>query len=98
MPKPYEKVITSNNQIALCAIYEQHPFRNSAIKESIEQSGKIYSGNTGIDDDSWCWVYYDWVGNPVAISSEKPIGDVVDKIPDNLNGKEYAEYLNKEPI
>lgn len=98
MPQRYEKVITSNSPGALCAIYEPHPFRNSVIKEAVEQSGKIYSSDTGVDDDSWCWVYYDWVGNPVAVSSKQPNGDIVDKIPDSLNGKEYAEYLNKEPI
>ena len=40
--KPYLKVKTAKHIYGVCAIYEPHPFRNSAIKESIEQNGGIY--------------------------------------------------------
>jgi hypothetical protein len=94
--KPYLKVITRNSY-GVCAIYEPHPFRNGAIKEAVEQSGHTMSGNTGIEDTAWCWVYYDWCGNPVGLSDEFPEGEVVDKFTkENLGDQNLADYLNKE--
>ena len=78
--KPYEKVITTKDYYGECAIYEPHPFRNSAIKDAVEQSGYTYSSDTGINDDEWCWVFYDWCGNPVGLSDKKPEGETVKKI------------------
>lgn len=69
--KRYAKVITKE---FLCAIYEPHPFRSSAISQAI--GSHI---NTGIADDEWTWVYYDWCCNPVGTSDEKPDGVEVDK-------------------
>ena len=77
--KPYEKVITSKVMFATCAIYEPHPFRNGAIKAAVEQCGHNYDSDTGINDDEWCWVFYDWCGNPVGLSNEKPEGETVEK-------------------
>ena len=57
MPKPYEKYVL-NKGLAIAAIYEPHPFRNIVIKEAVEKSGYNYGdNNTGIEDDSWCWVF-----------------------------------------
>lgn len=97
--KPYTKVITKNFYGA-CAIYEPHPFRNSTIKEAIKQAGCRMNSNTGIADDEWCWVYYDWCGNAVGLTNEMPDGEVVDKFTEeNLLGhKSLADYLNIEYI
>ena len=77
--KPYTKVIPEESG-CLCAIYEPHPFRSSAISEAM--GSKV---NTGIADDEWVWVYYDWSCNPVGISVGKPDGVEVDKFTtDNL--------------
>lgn len=95
--KPYLKVITPKHIYGVCAIYEPHPFRNSAIKESIEQNGGVYDGHTGIDDMAWCWVYYDWCGNPIGLSDSFPEGDLVDKFTaENIGSQSLADYLNKE--
>lgn len=97
--KPYEKVVTSDCCGAVCAIYEPHPFRNCAIKYAVEQNGGAYNSNTGIKDDVWCWVFYDWCGNPVGLSHERPEGEVVDKFTAaNVGDENLAEYLNKEPL
>ena len=97
----YSKVTDINNPFALCAIYEPHPFRSSIISEAV--CSKV---NTGIDDTEWVWVYYDWIGNPVGLSNEKPNGkDVKEFTPNNLgfqdddpNGINLADYLNKEYV
>ena len=95
--KPYLKVKTPKHIYGVCAIYEPHPFRNSAIKESVEQSGHSMQGSTGIDDTAWCWVYYDWCGNPVGLSYEVPEGELVDKFTaENIGSQSLADYLNKE--
>ena len=94
--KPYKKVITKSG-FGVCAIYEPHPFRNSAIQEAVEQSGHTAKANTGISDDAWCWVFYDWCGNPVGLSAEMPNGVIVDKFTEeNLGSQSLADYLNKE--
>lgn len=96
--KKYAKVITKE---FLCAIYEPHPFRSSAISEAVGSHV-----NTGILDDQWTWVYYDWCGNPVGTSDEKPEGVEVDKFTtDNLDfswttpecAQNLVDYLNMEP-
>ena len=96
--KKYAKVITEG---LLCAIYEPHPFRSVAISEAMGSSV-----NTGIADDEWTWVYYDWCGNPVGMSDDKPEGIEVDKFTtDNLNlswttpecAQNLCDYLNMEP-
>lgn len=97
----YSKVTDINNAFALCAIYEPHPFRCSVISEAVG-----FKVNTKINDDEWVWVYYDWIGNPVGLSKEKPIGKDVEKFtPNNLgfldddpNGISLANYLNKEYV
>ena len=98
--KPYTKVIPEESG-CLCAIYEPHPFRSSAISEAM--GSKV---NTGIADDEWVWVYYDWSCNPVGISVGKPDGVEVDKFTtDNLGfswttpecAKKLTDYLNMEP-
>lgn len=89
--KPYMKILVENMH-AICAIYEPHPFRNCAIEEAIKGPA-----NTGIADDAWCWVYYDWCGNPVGLSYERPQGAVVDKFTaENLGIQSLADYLNHE--
>ena len=78
--KKYAKVITEESG-AICAIYEPHPFRSSVISEAVGSNI-----NTGIDNDEWVWVYYDWCCNPVGISIGKPDGKEVDKFTtDNLD-------------
>jgi hypothetical protein len=98
--KPYTKVITTKDYYGECAIYEPHPFRDGAVKDAVEQSGHIYNTNTGIDDDEWCWVFYDWCANPVGLSDEKPDGEVVDKFTaEHFYGYQHlADYLNEEPV
>lgn len=94
--KPYLKVVT-RNCYGVCAIYEPHPFRASAIREAIESAGYKTNADTGIEDNAWCWVYYDWCGNPIGLSGEMPEGTIVDKFTkDNLGDENLAEYLNKE--
>lgn len=95
--KPYTKIIT-DNQFSVCAIYEPHPFAAGRIREAIEQSGKTMTGDTGIPDDAWCWVYYDWCGNPVGVSGNAPEGRIVDRFTaENIGDQKLADYLNKEP-
>lgn len=94
--KPYKKILVKN-MCAVCAIYEPHPFRNNVIKEAIEQSGYTPCGSTGVADDAWCWVYYDWCGNPVGLTSEMPEGVIVEKFTEeNIGSKSLADYLNYE--
>lgn len=95
--KPYLKVLTQQNRFAVCAIYEPHPFRASAIEEAVKQSGHTPHGNKGVQNDAWCWVYYDWCGNPVGLSEEMPEGVIVDKFTEeNIGSKSIADYLNHE--
>ena len=94
--KPYLKVIP-NISGTVAAIYEPHPFRNCVIKKSIEQSGHTMEGNTGIDNFAFCWVFYDWCGNPVGLSDDMPEGEIVDKFTaENVSYQSLADYLNKE--
>ena len=94
--KPYRKVITRSG-FCVCAIYEPHPFRNCTIKEAIEQSGCSMKSDTGIADDEWCWVFYDWCGNPVGLSADMPDGTITDKFTaENIGDQSLADYLNKE--
>lgn len=95
--KRYAKVVTKE---FICAIYEPHPFRSGAISEAVASSV-----NTGIADDEWIWVYYDWCGNPVGTSDKKPDGVEVDKFTtDNIDfswttpecAQILVDYLNKE--
>ena len=95
--KKYTKIITED---FLCAIYEPHPFRSSVISEAVGQ----YT-DTGIADDEWVWVYYDWCCNPVGIGYEKPDGIEVDKFTtENLDfswttpqcAQRFVDYLNRE--
>ena len=97
--KKYAKVVT--NGYSLCAIYEPHPFRSSAISEA---AGSHI--NTGISDDEWIWVHYDYCGNPIGLSAEQPEGVEVDKFTtDNLDcswttpecAQNIVDYFNKEP-
>ena len=54
------------------------------------------SQHTGINDDEWCWVYYDWCGNPIGLSEDAPNGKVVDMFTEeNLGSQSLADYLNK---
>lgn len=98
--KKYAKIITDEPG-CLCAIYEPHPFRSSAISEAVGSNV-----NTGVADDEWCWMYYDCCGNPVGISHEKPDGIEVDKFTiENIGGswttleciQNLCDYLNMEP-
>lgn len=94
--KPYLKIVTRNHY-GVCAIYEPHPFRNCAIKEAVEKDGKTMKGHTGVNDNAWCWVYYDWIGNPVGVSEKMPDGTLVDKFTEeNLGDKDLADYLNQQ--
>lgn len=96
--KKYAKVI--NIPYGLCAIYEPHPFRSKAISGAIGE--KV---DTGIEDDAWTWVYYDFCGNPIGVSEDKPEGTEVDKLTfDNTDwnwttpecAQNIIDYLNKE--
>lgn len=96
--KPYAKVI--NLDYGLCAIYEPHPFRSCSISEAV--GSKV---DTGIKDDEWTCVIYDYVCNPIGLSDEKPKGMDVDmlKVEDlDLSwttsecAQNIVDYLNKE--
>jgi hypothetical protein len=98
--KPYAKVITNDG--CLCAIYEPHPFRSGAISESLGRPV-----DTGIADDEWVWVYYDWCCNPIGISCGKPDGIEVEQFTtENLKltwttpecAQKLCDYLNMEPF
>ena len=99
--KKYAKVIPEESG-AICAIYEPHPFRSSVISEAVGSNI-----NTGIDNDEWVWVYYDWCCNPIGISIGKPDGVEVDKFTtDNLDfswttpecAKKLIDYLNMKSL
>lgn len=96
--KPYLKVITTSKYYGICAIYEPHPFRNCGIKKAVEQAGYTMKGHTGIDDNAWCWNFYDWCANCVGFSDEMPEGKIVDKFTAELffDNQHIADYLNKE--
>ena len=98
--KKYAKVVTS--VYSLCAIYEPHPFRSSAISEAVNSHV-----NTGVTDDEWIWVHYDYCGNPIGLSDEKPDGIEVDKFTvDNLDlswttpecAQNIIDYFEGNPI
>jgi hypothetical protein len=108
--RPYIKVVDLVNQYACVAIYEPNPFRPEAICEAVKQvnkkSSKIEIINIGdpLDDESWCWVYYDWCGNPVGLGRDTPEGRLTYKLmPKDFewmgydNAVRYCEYLNREP-
>lgn len=103
--RPYIKVIDLVTALACVAIYEPNPFRPSAIKEAIESNGKKSdSYDTGVDDNEWCWVYYDWCGNPIGLGKDVPEGRLTYKLkPEDFewmgyeNAVRYCEYLNREP-
>lgn len=96
--KPYAKVLTIDGFYGACAIYEPHPFRHSSMAEPLKQAGYKVSKNLGVPDDEWCWVYYDWCGNPIGMSEYMPEGKVVDKFTEeNLGSQSLADYLNIEP-
>lgn len=96
--KPYAKVV--DLPYAICAIYEPHPFRNNVISEAVG-----FDVDTGIYEFEWCWVFYDWCGNPIGTSDEKPDGKDVDVFTiKNLGGfswttiecaQKLVDYLNK---
>ena len=84
---PYKKVLV-NDCGAVCAIYEPHPFRKSAMPNGFD---------CGIDDNEWIWVFYDWCGNPVGISNDMPDGKEVQTFTEeNIGSQSLADYLNKE--
>ena len=98
--KPYAKVIPEESGV-ICAIYEPHPFRSSVISQSLGRSV-----DTGIADDEWVWLYYDWCGNPIGTSIGKPDGVEVDEFTiENLKlswttpecAQKLVDYLNMEP-
>jgi len=50
--QPYTKIIT-NNDYSACAIYERHPFRDSAIQEAVQSTGAHTHQHTQIQNDEW---------------------------------------------
>lgn len=106
--RPYIKVVDLVNVYGCVAIYEPNPFRPAAFLGAFEKSNKrpskIINLGDKIDDSDWCWVYYDWCGNPVGTSADIPEGRLTYKlIPEDFewmgyeNAVSYCEYLNKEP-
>ena len=99
MHMKYRRIVNiKDTALAVCAIYEPHPFRSSVISEAV--GNKV---DTGIKNDEWIWVYYDWCGNPIGFSNKEPNGIEVKKFTaENLgfnsndeNGIRLADYLNK---
>lgn len=88
--KPYMKICLKGG-CAVCAIFEPHPYRVSALPGDAD---------IGIGDDEWCWVYYDWCGNPVGIMESydgMPEGEIVSAFTaENIGNQDLADYLNKE--
>ena len=84
--KPYMKVCVKSSG-AVGAVYEPHPFRDRALPVSI-----------GIGNDQWCWVFYDYCGNPVGILEDgMPEGEIVPMFTaENVYSQQLADYLNKE--
>ena len=102
--RPYVKIYDMECGFACIAVYEPHPFRDSAIQDAVKSIGKKSNQHTGIDDDEWCWIFYDWCGNPVAISDEMPEGKFTYQVkPEHFewmghdNAVRFCEYINKEP-
>lgn len=83
---PYKKIILEKHH-AVCAIYEPHPLRKSALP---------VGAGFKISDDEWCWDYYDWCGNLIGISDEEPEGKVVPFFTEeSVGSKSLADYLNR---
>ena len=106
--KPYVKIVDLINAYACVAIYEPNPFRPEAIVGAVKQlgkkPGKIINLGGSLEDESWCWVYYDWCGNPVGLGRDVPEGRLTYKLkPEDFewmgydNAVNYCEYLNREP-
>ena len=102
--RPYVKIYDMECGFACIAVYEPHPFRDSVIQDAVKSIGKKSNQHTGIDNDEWCWVFYDWCGNPVAISDEMPEGKFTYQVkPEHFewmgydNAVRFCEYINKEP-
>lgn len=84
---PYKKVLV-NYCGAVCAIYEPHPFRKSAMPDGLDR---------GIADSEWIWVFYDWCGNPIGHSNYMPDGKEIQTFTEeNLGSQSLADYLNYE--
>ncbi len=83
---PYKKILLENHY-AICAIYEPHPFRKSALP---------VGAGFKISDDEWCWDYYDWCGNLIGMTDEEPEGKVVRFFTEeSVGSKSLADYLNR---
>ena len=101
MPKPYEKYVL-NSGLAVAAIYEPHPFRNIAVKSAVEKSWHNYGyNNTGVEDNAWCWVLYDWIGNPIGIGNEildelEPRKVEKFTVAHGFASQEIVDYLNED--
>ena len=98
MPSPYDKILLKDG-IAICAIYEPHPFSTKAINSALKQSGFNQIKSTGITDDKWCWVFYDWIANPIGISDKKPDGKTVEilLVEHGFASQNICDYLNEIP-
>ena len=102
------KIIDLINQYACVAIYEPNPFRPEALSTAVKQYGKkpgkkINLGDNNLDNQ-WCWVYYDWCGNPVGLGMDVPEGRLTYQLkPEDFewmgydNAVRYCEYFNREP-
>jgi hypothetical protein len=82
--RPYVKIVDLVNMCACVAIYEPNPFRPEAILGAVQQSNKqpgekFDLGDSNVDNQ-WCWVYYDWCGNPVGLGNDIPEGRLTYKL------------------
>lgn len=74
------------------------PYTKVLVNNDFYGACAIYEKHPFGDGSDWCWVYYDWCGNPVGLSKDMPKGEVVDKFTaENLGSQSLADYLNKEP-
>lgn len=46
--------------------FTRHPFSSSEISDAVG-----YAVDTGINDDTVCWLGYDWCGNPVGVADKE---------------------------
>ena len=107
--RPYVKVVDLVNDYGIVAIYEPNPFRPEAIlgafQKSCKKPGKVINLGNPIEDESWCWVYYDWCGNPIGLGRDVPEGRLTYKLKvgdfegwyTEADEQRFVEYFNKEP-
>lgn len=78
---------------------EYKPYTKVLTTSDFYGACAIYEKHPFGSRDDWCWVYYDWCGNPVGLGKYMPEGEVVNKFTAEhfYGNQKLADYLNFEP-